>query len=136
MIKDKLKQIIKEKTGHNLDSHKVRNSRKREYVEARGIYYTILNDEGRFTLSAIGRDMGKTHAIVLHAVRNFAYWLEYNKSLNKTYKAVLAEFKAFMGIKLQKKLSSNIELLMDHYVKLKADYEMLKEQIDEVNQTK
>ena len=44
-----------------------------------------------------------------------------------------------MGIKLQKKLSSNIELLMDHYVKLKADYEMLKEQMDEetqVNQTK
>ncbi len=132
MIKNKLKVIIHRNTSIDLKDLETIKSRKREFVETRGIYYKILKDYTKFSLVHIGKDMGKSHATVLHAIRNFDYWVKYDKTLEQRYKKILKEFKEYVGIdKLEGNLTYNIEELMDNYVKLKKQYEKLKEKISE-----
>lgn len=127
MIKSKLKKIIYKKTGINLDDKESQTCRKRQLVEIRGIYYKILNDYTKFTLMHIGDSMGKTHATVLHTVRNFDYWLKYDTALNTLYKEILYEFKEYLGVdKLEGRLSDNFEDLLANYARLKKEYEDLK----------
>lgn len=130
MIKKELKAIIKKHTGVDLNNEETIKSRKRQYVEIRGIYYKILQDYTKFTLTHIGDSMGKTHATVLHTVNNFDYWVKYDKALSTLYYGILDEFKNYLGVnKLEGRLSHNFEDLLDNYAKLKKEYEELKQKI-------
>ena len=130
MIKKELKTIIKKHTGINLNDPETVKCRKRQFVEIRGIYYKILQDYTKFTLTHIGDDMGKTHATVLHAIKHFDHWMEYDQALKTMYYAVLNDFKEYLGVnKLEGRLSHNFEDLLDNYARLKKEYEDLKERI-------
>jgi menaquinone-dependent protoporphyrinogen IX oxidase len=85
---DKLKQIIEYETGLDLS----RNTRRREYVQARGIYYYILRKETNMSLQSISETVKKNHATILHSVNHFDNWLVADPDLKKIYKRVLKSF--------------------------------------------
>lgn len=50
-----------------------RNTRKREYVEARSLYYKLAKENTRLSLERIGGFIRRDHATVLHGLNNVWY---------------------------------------------------------------
>lgn len=82
---EKIKKLIKLEYGYDVDSP----TRKREIVETRAMYYTILKEFTNLTLSGIARTVGKNHATILHGLNNFKNWRKQNKYLNYAYKSIV-----------------------------------------------
>ena len=83
MIEDKIKDKINETLGIDI----FRNTRKREYVDGRALFYFILREHFRYSFTKIGRLCGrygqpKNHATVLHSLRDFEIRLKYNPKFN------------------------------------------------------
>ncbi len=85
MNKEMIKEIVEQHYQLKLDT----NTRKREYIEARSIYYKLLRDKTRLPLSHIGETLNKDHATVLHSLRNLKDWLEYDKQIKTDYLTIL-----------------------------------------------
>jgi len=81
----KIKRLIKMEYGYDVEAP----TRKREFVEARAMYYTILKEFTNLTLDGIARTVNKNHATVLHSLKNFKYWRQQNKYLNLAYKNII-----------------------------------------------
>jgi len=83
MIEDNIKDKINETLGINI----FKNTREREYVDGRALFYYILRENFRYSFSRIGKICGrygqaKNHATVLHALRDFEIRLKYNPKFN------------------------------------------------------
>jgi len=83
MIEDNIKDKINDTLGIDI----FRNTRKREYVDGRALFYFILREHFKYSLSRIGNICGrygvkKDHATVLHALRDFEIRLKYNPKFN------------------------------------------------------
>ena len=83
MIEDIIKDNINEILGIDI----FRNTRKREYVDGRALFYFILREHFKYTYAQIGRLCGrygcpKDHATVLHSLRDFEIRLKYNPKFN------------------------------------------------------
>jgi len=84
----RLRDIIEYETGLNIYV----NTRRREYVQARAMYYYILRKETKMSLQAISETVKKNHATILHSINNFDDWMAADPELNKSYKRVLKSF--------------------------------------------
>jgi len=82
---EKIKRLIKLEYGYDVNAP----TRKREFVEARAMYYTILKEFTNLTLAGIARTVNKNHATILHGLKNFKYWTKQNKYLNLAYKNII-----------------------------------------------
>ena len=81
-----LKKVIQEITG--VDINEV--SRKREIIEARAVYYKILKQiDKNKTLKSIGASVGKDHATVLHSLKNYDMFEQFNPTLKLFRKQIL-----------------------------------------------
>jgi hypothetical protein len=81
-----LKKAIKEITG--VDINEV--TRKRETIEARAIYYKILKQiDKKKSLKSIGASVGKDHATVLHSLKNYDMFEQFNPTLKLFRKEIL-----------------------------------------------
>jgi hypothetical protein len=81
-----LKKAIQEITGVNVNEV----TRKRETIEARAIYYKVLKQiDKNKTLKAIGASVGKDHATVLHSLRNYDMFEQFNPILKIFRKEIL-----------------------------------------------
>ena len=81
-----LKETIKEITG--VDINQV--SRKREIIEARAIYYKIIKQiDKKKSLQSIGDTVGKNHATVLHSLKNYDMFEQFNPTLKLFRKEIL-----------------------------------------------
>jgi hypothetical protein len=81
-----LKKAIQEITG--VDINEV--TRKRETIEARAIYYKVLKQiDKNKTLKAIGASVGKDHATVLHSLKNYDMFEQFNPTLKLFRKQIL-----------------------------------------------
>ena len=81
----KIKRLVEQEYGYFIDSP----TRKREVVEARGMYYKVLKEFTNMSLAAIAKTVGKNHATVLHGLKHFDVWRKDNKYLDIAYKNVL-----------------------------------------------
>ena len=80
-----LKQII-EYVNLNLKIDIGSDTRKREYVEGRSLYYTLAKKHTMFSDQEIGERIGKNHATVLHGRKKvFTHALKENKLIKKAY---------------------------------------------------
>lgn len=86
----KIKELVKQEYGYDVDSP----TRKREVVEARAMFYSILKNFSNLTLAAIARTVDKNHATVLHGLKNFEQWRKQNKYLNFAFKNVVYKLEA------------------------------------------
>jgi len=85
-ITSQLKKVIKEITG--VDINEV--SRKREIIEARAVYYKILKQiDKKKSLKSIGASVGKDHATVLHSLKNYDMFEQFNPTLKLFRKQIL-----------------------------------------------
>ena len=81
-----LKKVIQEITG--VDINEV--SRKREIIEARAVYYKILKQiDKKKSLKSIGASVGKDHATVLHSLKNYDMFEQFNPTLKIFRKQIL-----------------------------------------------
>ena len=81
----KFKKIIKFETGVNVEIV----SRKRNFVEARAIYYKLLREISGMTLHAIADTVNKDHATILHSLKSVDDWMRYDTKLADKYKNIL-----------------------------------------------
>ena len=86
----KIKELVKQEYGYDVDSP----TRKREVVEARAMFYSILKNFSNLTLAAIARTVDKNHATVLHGLKNFELWRKQNKYLEFAFKNVVYKLEA------------------------------------------
>lgn len=54
----------------------MRNTRKRQYVEARAFYYKLCKDITKSSLTEIGDSVNRNHTSVLHSLRNVIHFLD------------------------------------------------------------
>ena len=60
-------------------------TRRREYVEARAMYYMLLRDKGKMTVCAIAKTLDKNHATVLHSLKGLRDWMNYDTNIKSIY---------------------------------------------------
>lgn len=82
---EKFKKIIELETGVNVEIV----SRKRNFVEARAMYYKLLRDVSNMTFQAIGDTVNKDHATIIHSLNSVDDWMRYDRKLADRYKNIL-----------------------------------------------
>lgn len=121
-----LKKVIKEITG--VDINEV--SRKREIIEARAVYYKILKQiDKKKSLKSIGASVGKDHATVLHSLKNYDMFEQFNPTLKLFRKQIL---KRLNYASPEQILDMSKEQLIDS---LQLDIMKLTDEIENLQQT-
>ena len=84
-----LKTLIEKQTGKDITI----NTRHREIVFARKIYYKILTLTTKMSYKSIGDTLGQTHATVIHALNNFDWDYDHNPAFKEAYDRVYNKYK-------------------------------------------
>lgn len=129
-ITSQLKKVIQEITG--VDINEV--SRKREIIEARAVYYKILKQiDKKKSLKSIGASVGKDHATVLHSLKNYDMFEQFNPTLKLFRSEILTKLnykspESIIDINNQDMITS----LQIEIVNLNQQIENLQEKINEL----
>jgi hypothetical protein len=88
-ITERLKQIILQETNTDINI----KTRKRQSVELRSLYCNVLKElKPKKTLQAIGDTIELNHATVIHSLKNYKMYEEYNPELKRFKRTVLSYF--------------------------------------------
>ena len=126
-ITKELKKVIQEITG--VDINEV--SRKREIIEARAVYYKILKQiDKKKSLKSIGASVGNDHATVLHSLKNYDMFEQFNPTLKIFRKEILQRLN-YKPIEYFGNISNEqeIERLNVYIFNMEQEIESLKETI-------
>jgi len=120
-----LKKAIQEITG--VDINEV--TRRRETIEARAIYYKVLKQiDKNKTLKAIGASVGKDHATVLHSLKNYDMFEQFNPTLKLFRKQILQ--------RLNYATPDILDMTKDEYIQsLQVDVMKLNDEIANLQET-
>jgi hypothetical protein len=122
-ITQRLKEIIKQETNTDIEVR----TRKRETIEMRSLYCNILKElKPNKTLQAIGDTLELNHATVIHALKNYKMYEEYNPELKRFKASVLSYFT--MDDTELKELT-DIEKLKHKLMELKTENDSLRIQL-------
>jgi hypothetical protein len=125
-ITQRLKEIIKQETNTDIEIR----TRKRETVEMRSLYCNILKElKPNKTLQAIGDTLELNHATVIHALKNYKMYEEYNPELKKFRTTVLSYFT--IDNEQELKELSEIEKVKQQLYKLTFENDKLKKELQE-----
>lgn len=116
------KEMIKEIVSNYFELDLVRNTRKRQYVEARAMFYKLCREFTKLSLEEIGKQVKRDHASVLHGIRSLNNWIEYDNRIKNNLRILRNKISHFEDEK-----DTVIEL--DESIVLK--YVQLKEQVKE-----
>lgn len=95
----------------NLNRFLKTKSRSREDVYIRSLYYTLAREHTLFSLSKIGKVVGRDHATVLHGLKLFDEAKKYHPLVNKVYIAFNNGFVATKDKDLSKEVQDVKELI-------------------------
>lgn len=125
-ITQRLKEIIKQETNTNIDIR----TRKREVIELRSLYCNVLKQlKPNKTLQAIGDTLELNHATVIHALKNYKMYEEYNPELKKFRTTILSYFTIDNEAELKE--LSEIEKVKQQLYKLTFENDKLKKELQE-----
>jgi hypothetical protein len=125
-ITERLKEIIKQETNTNIDIR----TRKREVIELRSLYCNVLKElKPNKTLQAIGDTLELNHATVIHALKNYKMYEEYNPELKKFKNTILSYFTIDNEEELKE--LSEIEKVKQQLYKLTFENDKLKRELQE-----
>lgn len=134
MIREELNEIvnyIESQTGLNV----TRNTRKREYVYARSLYFKLAKEYTALPLSFMGDFVGRDHASAIHNINNvFPHAYKFEKTIKKAYD----NFKSFKdnGIDVNDKHADTIVALKLEMLNLKTKNDFLVNLINSVESHK
>ncbi len=77
---DSIKEYVNNLYGLDIE----KNTRKREYVDARTLYYKLCRELTKCSLTTIGESVGRDHSIVLHSFKNILHHLD-TEEIEKAY---------------------------------------------------
>lgn len=121
-----LKKVIQEITG--IDINEV--TRKRETIEARAIYYKVLKQiDKKKSLKSIGASVGKDHATVLHSLKNYDMFEQFNPTLKLFRKQIMQRLNYATPDILDMSKDELIQSLQIDVMKLSGEIENLQETI-------
>lgn len=118
---EKLKAIIKEQTGLNID----KVSRKREVINARKAYYKLLHLTTKISYTTMAKSVGKTHATVLHALRHFDFDYKTDIEFKELYDNLFTVY-------VDGKEIDNTDKLVYENLKLQENIRMLNSELEEL----
>jgi hypothetical protein len=128
-----LKKAIQEITG--VDINEV--TRKRETIEARAIYYKVLKQiDKKKSLKSIGASVGKDHATVLHSLRNYDMFEQFNPTLKLFRKQIMQKLNYATPDILDMTKDELIQSLQIDVMKLSSEIENLQETITNLQKPK
>ena len=81
-----LKYLVNNTMNVNVDMP----TRKYRYIKARAICYKILRDQNNMSYESIGRFFSKTHATIIHSIKEFDAMIKYDKQMELDYKSILS----------------------------------------------
>lgn len=81
MNQETIKQIVESHFKIEIS----KETRQREYVEARGIYYKLTRDNTRLSLTAIGKPVNKHYSSVIHGIIQIENWIERDVAIRNNY---------------------------------------------------
>ena len=81
MNQETIKQIVESHFKIEIS----KETRQREYVEARGIYYKLTRDNTRLSLTAIGNPVNKHYSSVIHGIIQIENWIERDVAIRNNY---------------------------------------------------
>jgi hypothetical protein len=121
-----LKKAIQEITG--VDINEV--TRRRETIEARAIYYKVLKQiDKKKSLKSIGASVGKDHATVLHSLKNYDMFEQFNPTLKLFRKQIMQRLNYATPDILDMTKDELIQSLQIDVMKLSGEIENLQETI-------
>ncbi|CAB4148865.1 Chromosomal replication initiator, DnaA C-terminal [uncultured Caudovirales phage] len=125
-ITERLKEIIKQETNTNIDI----KTRNRQTVEMRSLYCNVLKElKPNKTLQAIGDTLELNHATVIHALKNYKMYEEYNPELKKFRTTILSYFTIDNEEELKE--LSEIDKVKQQMYKLTFENDKLKRELKE-----
>jgi len=87
-ITERLKEIILAET--NIDI--TQETRKRNIIELRALYYTLIKHfKSKLTLTDIAESVNKNHATVLHGLKNYDMYQQYNDELRELKRVIIKQ---------------------------------------------
>ena len=116
------KEMIKETVDNYFEVNLKRNTRKRNYVEARAIFYKLCREFTKMSLEQIGEQVNRDHSSVLHGIRCLNNWVEQDSRIKNNLRILRNKIRNFEDEK------DNI-IDLDESIVLK--YVQLKEQVKE-----
>jgi hypothetical protein len=81
--------LVREIVNTVFDLDITENTRQRDYVEARAVYYKILRTHERMSLSRISGSLRRNHATVIHSLNTFEMMIKHNADLEAMYRKCL-----------------------------------------------
>ena len=125
------KETIKEIVENYFEISISRNTRKRQYVEARAIYFKLCRDFTQLSLEQIGKSVNRDHASVLHGCRSINTWVEVDKRINNNMRILKNKI-----VNYQKEKDETVELnesIVLKYIQLKEQVKWQEEMIQKLN---
>jgi hypothetical protein len=125
------KETIKEIVESYFEISISRNTRKRQYVEARAIYFKLCREFTQLSLEQIGKSVNRDHASVLHGCRSINTWVEVDKRINNNMRILKNKI-----INYQKEKDETVELnesIVLKYIQLKEQVKWQEEMIQKLN---
>ena len=87
MTTKEIKELVEGELGYRINV----DSRKRDIVYGRAIYFRICKDRTNLSLKKIGETLNKDHASVLHSIKNiFPAFEMYNPKYMEIYNRIIA----------------------------------------------
>lgn len=132
-----IQKVVTEVTGLDLN----KDTRKREYIYARVIYFKIARELTTHSLSDIGEHIGKDHSTVLFNLKNnFDIMEKYEKKFFNLYKAAKLicseKLLGYQNIDEFLEVGTRIEnYYLEENKKLNEELSNLKEQLDVMKNT-
>ena len=91
-----LKDVVNEVTGQDI----LENSRVRDVVVARCIFWHILRKRTRMSSTEMGRFVNRDHASVLHGIKTLDNLMSYDNTIVALYDAVVNAFDDAFNVKV------------------------------------
>ena len=125
------KETIKEIVENYFELSISRNTRKRQYVEARAIYFKLCREFTQLSLEQIGKSVNRDHASVLHGVRSINTWVQVDKRMSNSMHILRNKI-----INYQIEKDETVELnesIVLKYIQLKEQVKWQEEMIQKLN---
>ncbi len=129
-------QDIKNFVDTEFDIDIIKNTREREYVEARCLYYKLAKEHTKLSLKRIGGKLKRDHATVLHSLNNvWEHALSTNEDIYDAYykfKDIVAESNVIIENEYtlkQQLMMANAEIVSMKAIGL-GNYQALKDELE------
>ena len=127
MNKDTIKQIVENYFEISIS----RNTRKRQYVEARAIYFKLCRIFTQLSLEQIGKSVNRDHASVLHGVKSINTWVQVDKRMNNNMRILKNKIINYQ-VEKDKTVELNESIVLK-YIQLKEQVKWQEEMIQKLN---